>query len=153
MFLQVKSELNESVFLCQLPTCCFTLLLVHSTVGRKARALYACKAEHDSELSFIAGTVFENGESGSELASRKEKGEKMWAGVFLETTNFCLKEKADLWEIAGLYLALVMDLVSFARRNYKCLAQMPFYPNYHFYNKIHWCQAFFPQHFSFDMCL
>lgn len=31
-----------------------------STVGRKARALYACKAEHDSELSFIAGTVFEN---------------------------------------------------------------------------------------------
>ncbi|XP_056140939.1 rho GTPase-activating protein 26-like [Lampris incognitus] len=31
-----------------------------SFVGRKARALYACKAEHDSELSFIAGTVFEN---------------------------------------------------------------------------------------------
>ncbi|XP_071370919.1 rho GTPase-activating protein 26-like isoform X2 [Centroberyx affinis] len=31
-----------------------------SVVGRKARALYACKAEHDSELSFIAGTVFEN---------------------------------------------------------------------------------------------
>uniref|UniRef100_A0A4W6EYT0 Rho GTPase-activating protein 26 n=1 Tax=Lates calcarifer TaxID=8187 RepID=A0A4W6EYT0_LATCA len=28
--------------------------------GRKARALYACKAEHDSELSFIAGTIFEN---------------------------------------------------------------------------------------------
>uniref|UniRef100_A0A672FW82 Rho GTPase-activating protein 26 n=1 Tax=Salarias fasciatus TaxID=181472 RepID=A0A672FW82_SALFA len=28
--------------------------------GRKALALYACKAEHDSELSFIAGTVFEN---------------------------------------------------------------------------------------------
>uniref|UniRef100_A0A672FZP5 Uncharacterized protein n=1 Tax=Salarias fasciatus TaxID=181472 RepID=A0A672FZP5_SALFA len=27
---------------------------------RKALALYACKAEHDSELSFIAGTVFEN---------------------------------------------------------------------------------------------
>ncbi|XP_056095099.1 rho GTPase-activating protein 26-like isoform X5 [Rhinichthys klamathensis goyatoka] len=27
---------------------------------RKARALYACKAEHDSELSFIAGTVFDN---------------------------------------------------------------------------------------------
>ncbi|XP_071670695.1 rho GTPase-activating protein 26 isoform X4 [Patagioenas fasciata] len=27
---------------------------------RKARALYACKAEHDSELSFTAGTVFEN---------------------------------------------------------------------------------------------
>uniref|UniRef100_A0A8C6Q694 Rho GTPase-activating protein 26 n=1 Tax=Nothobranchius furzeri TaxID=105023 RepID=A0A8C6Q694_NOTFU len=33
--------------------------------GRKARALYACKAEHDSELSFIAGTVFENTGSGS----------------------------------------------------------------------------------------
>uniref|UniRef100_A0A8C9L512 Rho GTPase-activating protein 26 n=1 Tax=Serinus canaria TaxID=9135 RepID=A0A8C9L512_SERCA len=29
---------------------------------RKARALYACKAEHDSELSFTAGTVFDNGE-------------------------------------------------------------------------------------------
>ncbi|XP_056586325.1 rho GTPase-activating protein 26-like isoform X2 [Triplophysa dalaica] len=27
---------------------------------RRARALYACKAEHDSELSFITGTVFEN---------------------------------------------------------------------------------------------
>ncbi|KAK7926322.1 hypothetical protein WMY93_008632, partial [Mugilogobius chulae] len=31
-----------------------------SLSGRKARALYACKAEHDSELSFIAGTIFEN---------------------------------------------------------------------------------------------
>uniref|UniRef100_A0A3B4GEJ5 Rho GTPase activating protein 26 n=1 Tax=Pundamilia nyererei TaxID=303518 RepID=A0A3B4GEJ5_9CICH len=31
-----------------------------SFTGRKARALYACKAEHDSELSFIAGTIFEN---------------------------------------------------------------------------------------------
>ena len=37
--------------------------LFHSISGRKARALYACKAEHDSELSFIAGTIFENGES------------------------------------------------------------------------------------------
>ncbi|KAJ8408820.1 hypothetical protein AAFF_G00246380 [Aldrovandia affinis] len=27
---------------------------------RKARALYACKAEHESELSFSAGTIFEN---------------------------------------------------------------------------------------------
>ncbi|KAK1161201.1 rho GTPase-activating protein 26-like isoform X1 [Acipenser oxyrinchus oxyrinchus] len=27
---------------------------------RKARALYACKAEHGSELSFVAGTVFDN---------------------------------------------------------------------------------------------
>uniref|UniRef100_A0A3Q2CPJ9 Rho GTPase-activating protein 26 n=1 Tax=Cyprinodon variegatus TaxID=28743 RepID=A0A3Q2CPJ9_CYPVA len=33
---------------------------VLDVTGRKARALYACKAEHDSELSFIAGTVFEN---------------------------------------------------------------------------------------------
>nr|KAF6445914.1 Rho GTPase activating protein 26 [Rousettus aegyptiacus] len=31
-----------------------------STPFRKAKALYACKAEHDSELSFTAGTVFEN---------------------------------------------------------------------------------------------
>uniref|UniRef100_A0A7N6FAU2 Rho GTPase-activating protein 26 n=1 Tax=Anabas testudineus TaxID=64144 RepID=A0A7N6FAU2_ANATE len=31
-----------------------------SSPVRKARALYACKAEHDSELSFIAGTIFEN---------------------------------------------------------------------------------------------
>ncbi|XP_067280579.1 rho GTPase-activating protein 26-like isoform X7 [Pseudorasbora parva] len=30
------------------------------TPPRKARALYACKAEHDSELSFIAGTIFDN---------------------------------------------------------------------------------------------
>ncbi|CAL8365642.1 unnamed protein product [Lota lota] len=31
-----------------------------SISGRKARALYACKAEHNSELSFIAGTIFEH---------------------------------------------------------------------------------------------
>ncbi|KAG9351294.1 hypothetical protein JZ751_022538 [Albula glossodonta] len=31
-----------------------------SPPSRKARALYACKAEHESELSFIAGTIFEN---------------------------------------------------------------------------------------------
>ncbi|KAM7374598.1 hypothetical protein PAMP_007245 [Pampus punctatissimus] len=37
-----------------------------SIVGRKARALYACKAEHDSELSFIAGTIFENVHSSRE---------------------------------------------------------------------------------------
>ncbi|KAE8614596.1 hypothetical protein XENTR_v10008234 [Xenopus tropicalis] len=30
------------------------------SVPRKAKALYACKAEHDSELSFSAGTVFDN---------------------------------------------------------------------------------------------
>ncbi|XP_061607656.1 rho GTPase-activating protein 26-like [Phyllopteryx taeniolatus] len=31
-----------------------------SNSGKRARALYACKAEHDSELSFIAGTIFDN---------------------------------------------------------------------------------------------
>uniref|UniRef100_A0A673YZY2 Rho GTPase activating protein 26 n=1 Tax=Salmo trutta TaxID=8032 RepID=A0A673YZY2_SALTR len=35
-------------------------LSLFSVPGRKARALYACKAEHISELSFIAGTIFEN---------------------------------------------------------------------------------------------
>uniref|UniRef100_A0A8B9KH62 Rho GTPase-activating protein 26 n=1 Tax=Astyanax mexicanus TaxID=7994 RepID=A0A8B9KH62_ASTMX len=39
------------------PLRCVFLL---SPPPRKARALYACKAEHDSELSFIAGTIFEN---------------------------------------------------------------------------------------------
>uniref|UniRef100_A0A8C5HBS6 Rho GTPase-activating protein 26 n=1 Tax=Gouania willdenowi TaxID=441366 RepID=A0A8C5HBS6_GOUWI len=38
----------------------------HSLTSRKARALYACKAEHDSELSFIAGTIFENVHSSRE---------------------------------------------------------------------------------------
>ncbi|XP_076024549.1 rho GTPase-activating protein 26-like [Genypterus blacodes] len=37
-----------------------------SAAGKKARALYACKAEHNSELSFIAGTVFENVHSSRE---------------------------------------------------------------------------------------
>uniref|UniRef100_A0A8C4S688 Rho GTPase-activating protein 26 n=1 Tax=Erpetoichthys calabaricus TaxID=27687 RepID=A0A8C4S688_ERPCA len=31
-----------------------------SPTVKKARALYACKAEHDSELSFSAGTIFDN---------------------------------------------------------------------------------------------
>uniref|UniRef100_A0A8C9W7F8 Rho GTPase-activating protein 26 n=1 Tax=Scleropages formosus TaxID=113540 RepID=A0A8C9W7F8_SCLFO len=31
-----------------------------SSSGRKARALYACKAEHESELSFSTGAMFEN---------------------------------------------------------------------------------------------
>lgn len=87
-------------------------LIVSSIVGRKARALYACKAEHDSELSFIAGTIFENGESGSKLANRKGKTKQnMWAGVFLETNNCCLKQKADPWEIAVLNLALMLDFI------------------------------------------
>uniref|UniRef100_A0A3B3BGX0 Rho GTPase-activating protein 26 n=1 Tax=Oryzias melastigma TaxID=30732 RepID=A0A3B3BGX0_ORYME len=37
-----------------------------SVSGRKAIALYACKAEHESELSFIAGTVFMNVHSSRE---------------------------------------------------------------------------------------
>uniref|UniRef100_A0A674PR46 Rho GTPase activating protein 26 n=1 Tax=Takifugu rubripes TaxID=31033 RepID=A0A674PR46_TAKRU len=38
----------------------FCLSSCYSIVGKKARALYACKAEHNSELSFIAGNIFEN---------------------------------------------------------------------------------------------
>lgn len=56
------------------PALCLT---VSSIAGRKARALYACKAEHDSELSFIAGTIFENGESDSAGSGK----ERMWVGV------------------------------------------------------------------------
>lgn len=52
----------------QFSTASLSLSFLCSAVGRKARALYACKAEHDSELSFIAGSIFENGESGSEPA-------------------------------------------------------------------------------------
>uniref|UniRef100_A0A671PDD9 Rho GTPase-activating protein 26-like n=1 Tax=Sinocyclocheilus anshuiensis TaxID=1608454 RepID=A0A671PDD9_9TELE len=36
------------------------IFIFSSPPPRKARARYACKAEHDSELSFIAGTIFEN---------------------------------------------------------------------------------------------
>uniref|UniRef100_A0A8C7J871 Rho GTPase activating protein 26 n=1 Tax=Oncorhynchus kisutch TaxID=8019 RepID=A0A8C7J871_ONCKI len=39
---------------------------VTTVPGRQARALYACKAEHHSELSFIAGTTFENVHSSRE---------------------------------------------------------------------------------------
>uniref|UniRef100_A0A672R5U1 Rho GTPase-activating protein 26 n=1 Tax=Sinocyclocheilus grahami TaxID=75366 RepID=A0A672R5U1_SINGR len=39
---------------------CIYICIFSSPPLRKARALYACKAEHDSELSFIAGTIFEN---------------------------------------------------------------------------------------------
>lgn len=67
-------------------------LVVSSIVGRRARALYACKAEHDSELSFIAGTIFENGESGSKLASRSGGG--VWAAVFLGLSNDCSSKEA-----------------------------------------------------------
>uniref|UniRef100_A0A8C9T591 Rho GTPase activating protein 26 n=1 Tax=Scleropages formosus TaxID=113540 RepID=A0A8C9T591_SCLFO len=38
----------------------FCLFLNLSPTARKARALYACKAEHPSELSFSAGTIFDN---------------------------------------------------------------------------------------------
>uniref|UniRef100_A0A4W3HC68 Rho GTPase-activating protein 26 n=1 Tax=Callorhinchus milii TaxID=7868 RepID=A0A4W3HC68_CALMI len=37
-----------------------TTFCFYSPPGRKARSLYACKAEHESELSFSAGTMFEN---------------------------------------------------------------------------------------------
>uniref|UniRef100_A0A8C9W071 Rho GTPase-activating protein 26 n=1 Tax=Scleropages formosus TaxID=113540 RepID=A0A8C9W071_SCLFO len=37
-----------------------TVLCPRSSSGRKARALYACKAEHESELSFSTGAMFEN---------------------------------------------------------------------------------------------
>uniref|UniRef100_A0A673HL54 Rho GTPase-activating protein 26 n=1 Tax=Sinocyclocheilus rhinocerous TaxID=307959 RepID=A0A673HL54_9TELE len=36
------------------------ICIFSSPPPRQARARYACKAEHDSELSFIAGTIFEN---------------------------------------------------------------------------------------------
>ncbi|EDL76461.1 Rho GTPase activating protein 26 (predicted) [Rattus norvegicus] len=42
-----------------------------STPFRKAKALYACKAEHDSELSFTAGTVFDNGLMGDTVSGNK----------------------------------------------------------------------------------
>uniref|UniRef100_A0A8C7J833 Rho GTPase activating protein 26 n=1 Tax=Oncorhynchus kisutch TaxID=8019 RepID=A0A8C7J833_ONCKI len=51
------SELDYNM-LFSLPLC--------SVPGRQARALYACKAEHHSELSFIAGTTFENVHSSRE---------------------------------------------------------------------------------------
>uniref|UniRef100_A0AAY4ESD2 Rho GTPase-activating protein 26 n=1 Tax=Denticeps clupeoides TaxID=299321 RepID=A0AAY4ESD2_9TELE len=53
--LPVFPNLTLFVFLLHATTNCPA-----SSAQRKARALYACKAEHDSELSFIAGTVFEN---------------------------------------------------------------------------------------------
>ncbi|PKU34144.1 rho gtpase-activating protein 26 [Limosa lapponica baueri] len=52
---------------------------------RKARALYACKAEHDSELSFTAGTVFDNGES----RTRGSGGRAGDSPVTSEWTLFC----------------------------------------------------------------
>uniref|UniRef100_A0A8C8EJ10 Rho-type GTPase-activating protein 26 n=1 Tax=Oncorhynchus tshawytscha TaxID=74940 RepID=A0A8C8EJ10_ONCTS len=52
-----SSELDYNM-LFSLPLC--------SVPGRQARALYACKAEHHSELSFIAGTTFENVHSSRE---------------------------------------------------------------------------------------
>lgn len=56
-------------------------LSLFSVPGRKARALYACKAEHISELSFIAGTIFENGEYGPLWLLSKWK---MWDGIILK---------------------------------------------------------------------
>uniref|UniRef100_A0A667XR52 Rho GTPase activating protein 26 n=1 Tax=Myripristis murdjan TaxID=586833 RepID=A0A667XR52_9TELE len=53
------------------------LVLAVCVTISKARALYACKAEHDSELSFIAGTIFENGESSPGLSKGEEKGKNV----------------------------------------------------------------------------
>uniref|UniRef100_A0A7N5ZST7 Rho GTPase-activating protein 26 n=1 Tax=Anabas testudineus TaxID=64144 RepID=A0A7N5ZST7_ANATE len=55
-----KTQLYHKTKFSPEPTLTLTFLHVSSITGRKARALYACKAEHDSELSFIAGTIFEN---------------------------------------------------------------------------------------------
>lgn len=89
--------------------------LVCSIVGRKARALYACKAEHDSELSFIAGTIFENGESGSELTSRDEKREECGL-VFVKKQTINMKRESRPWEVAGFIFRvgkkLLRDFVS-----------------------------------------
>lgn len=77
-------------------------LIVSSIVGRKARALYACKAEHDSELSFIAGTIFENGESSSGLASRKEKGKNV---------GWCLYRNKQLLSKGKVSLGSLLDFI------------------------------------------
>ncbi|KAG8507017.1 Rho GTPase-activating protein 26 [Galemys pyrenaicus] len=61
------------------------LLFSNSTPFRKAKALYACKAEHDSELSFTAGTVFDNGEF--LIPIREVWGRKTNTGVFKVTPS------------------------------------------------------------------
>uniref|UniRef100_A0A3P9IVR4 Rho GTPase activating protein 26 n=1 Tax=Oryzias latipes TaxID=8090 RepID=A0A3P9IVR4_ORYLA len=60
-----------------------------SVSGRKAIALYACKAEHESELSFIAGTVFLNGESASGPPRMKECGSVQGKRLFLKQSRTC----------------------------------------------------------------
>ncbi|XP_073211813.1 rho GTPase-activating protein 26 isoform X5 [Lepidochelys kempii] len=64
---------------------------------RKARALYACKAEHESELSFTAGIIFDNGESSTpkrgqcnviQNASQREKQERETVESYKEEERF-----------------------------------------------------------------
>ncbi|EDL10063.1 Rho GTPase activating protein 26 [Mus musculus] len=47
-----------------------------STPFRKAKALYACQAEHDSELSFTAGTVFDNDSMGDPVSRNKVESDQ-----------------------------------------------------------------------------
>uniref|UniRef100_A0A8C7NBQ1 Rho GTPase activating protein 26 n=1 Tax=Oncorhynchus kisutch TaxID=8019 RepID=A0A8C7NBQ1_ONCKI len=59
----ITLRLTLSTLSCQLERHCTSsdsLFPSRQESSRKARALYACKAEHISELSFIAGTIFEN---------------------------------------------------------------------------------------------
>uniref|UniRef100_A0A8C7YGR9 Rho GTPase activating protein 26 n=1 Tax=Oryzias sinensis TaxID=183150 RepID=A0A8C7YGR9_9TELE len=56
----VRSVLTRSVCEKQMSHSDSLSFHLSSVSGRKAIALYACKAEHESELSFIAGTVFMN---------------------------------------------------------------------------------------------
>ncbi|XP_073211812.1 rho GTPase-activating protein 26 isoform X4 [Lepidochelys kempii] len=68
-----------------------------SSPFRKARALYACKAEHESELSFTAGIIFDNGESSTpkrgqcnviQNASQREKQERETVESYKEEERF-----------------------------------------------------------------
>ncbi|XP_029327720.1 rho GTPase-activating protein 26 isoform X3 [Mus caroli] len=58
-----------------------------STPFRKAKALYACQAEHDSELSFTAGTVFDNGETHSPDSSVSSRPPPVHPPLTLRTLN------------------------------------------------------------------
>ncbi|XP_029327722.1 rho GTPase-activating protein 26 isoform X6 [Mus caroli] len=57
------------------------------TPFRKAKALYACQAEHDSELSFTAGTVFDNGETHSPDSSVSSRPPPVHPPLTLRTLN------------------------------------------------------------------
>lgn len=90
---------------------CFALSSCCSIVGKKARALYACKAEHVSELSFIAGTIFENGESGFELwrcegpskSSNHPNSFLFCSFFFIPSRVLVVREAALMGLLAGIY--------------------------------------------------